>query len=309
MPTSESRVRQIVGYLKDHGVDQTEEQFGLSRSTIRRYQRQAKHLEDHVESYNVPRILLFDLETSPMECYTWGLFKQFLTPDKIIRNSAILTWSAKWLMGDRIFSDRVTVDDARNREDHTIVSSMHEVFNSADIIIGHNFAHFDKKVANTRFILNGFGKPSPYQIVDTYKEAKKHFRFPSNRLNYVSKLLAGKEKLDTSFSLWTRCVNGDDSAIDEMLRYNKQDVRILEEVYLELRPWITSHPNLGLYYDDISDRCPNCGSTGLNNDGYYYTPAGRYRSKKCNECGAYGRERCQDLTTDQRKELRRSQAR
>ena len=185
---------------------------------------------------------------------------------------------------------------------------MHKLFDEADIIIGHNMKNFDKKVANTRFILNGFDKPSPYQIVDTYKEAKKQFRFPSNRLNFISQLLSGEEKLDTSFELWERCVNGDSSAIEDMLEYNMQDVRVLEEVYLELRPWITSHPNLGLYYDDISDRCPNCGSKSLNEDGYYYTPAGKYRSKKCQECGAYGRERCQDLTAEERRELRRAQA-
>lgn len=306
MPASQGRAKEVTTYLQHHSMEETCNKFNISRSTARRYRRQATGDEKEISA---PKILLFDLETSPMECYTWGIHKRHIGEHKIKKDSAMLSWAGKWLMEDKIFSWRVDPDQAHKRDDKEICVKLREMLDRADIAIAHNLKGFDKKYANTRFILNNLDPPSPYNVVDTYRAAKKSFRFPSNRLSYLSYLLTDEEKMDTSFDLWKECVDGDsEEALDNMMTYNQQDVRALEEVYLQLRPWITSHPNLGLYFDDISNRCPNCGSQELDPQGYYYTPAGKYQSLKCTKCGAYGRERKQDLTAEERENLRRSRA-
>lgn len=299
------RLERIVSYSEEFGVDEASDKFGLAVTTIKRYRRKAREEGIVTKTYSNPKILLFDIETSPMEFYGWRTGKQYVSENNIIENSAILTWSGKWLMDDEIFTHQVSVPEAVNREDMSVVRELHKIFDDADILIAHNCDRFDKTKANTRFIMNGFSPPSSYQTVDTLKVARKNFNFPSNKLDYLSKLLIGDEKLDTSFSLWKRCVTGDKSALDEMLEYNKHDVEILEEVYLELRPWIKSHPNLGLYYDDLQERCPNCGGANLIEKGHYYTAAGRYQSKRCEDCGAYGRDRCHDLSQEKRASLKR----
>jgi len=73
----------------------------------------------------------------------------------------------------------------------------------------------------------------------------------------------------------------------EMLSYNDQDVILLEDVYVKLRPWIKSHPNMNLYTED--NVCSNCGSRRIINTGTYRTNVNEYLSEQC-ECGAWSRK-------------------
>ena len=66
-------------------------------------------------------------------------------------------------------------------------------------------------------------------------------------------------KMDTDFELWAQCMQGNDSSLEYMEKYNRYDVELLEEVYLKLRPWIKSHPNVGLYMETEESVCANCG--------------------------------------------------
>ena len=91
--------------------------------------------------------------------------------------------------------------------------------------------------------------------------------------------------------------------------YNKEDVGLLEETYLWMRPWMNSHPNIGLYMDLKESVCSHCGSIDLKNDEYYFTPAGKYATVRCNSCGAIGRYRTSALTLNESKLLTRSTAR
>ena len=88
-----------------------------------------------------------------------------------------------------------------------------------------------------------------------------------------------------------------------MERYNRHDVVLLEEVYIKIRPWIHSHPNLGLYVDSKTPVYSNCGSKSIDKtDKFYYTMAGKYELYRC-ECGAYIRVRSSSVTKEQRERL------
>lgn len=291
MPAGKERIADILSYLKVHGEAKTLAQFGISAETLRRYERLAKQEDLIVTEYKIPKILLFDLETSPLEVYSWGVYNQFINPEFVIKDTALLTWAAKWLCQEEVFFGKVSTKDAANRIDKSIVKPLWNLIDEADIIIAHNLRGFDEKVANTRFILNGLDRPSPYRIIDTLFECKKNFRFTSNKLDYVNNKLGIGRKIETSFNLWRRCINGDAQALEEMLKYNIQDVYALEELYFELRPWIKSHPNLALYYDDCNGRCSNCGSKHLEEGGLYTTNVNVYKAVRCKDCGAYMREK------------------
>ena len=50
----------------------------------------------------LPKILLFDIETSLMEVYVWGLYKQFISHNNIIKDKDgnektwfVISWAAK----------------------------------------------------------------------------------------------------------------------------------------------------------------------------------------------------------------------
>jgi len=251
------------------------------------------------------KILLFDIETTPMEVYVWGLFgNKYIQHGNVIKDWNVLSWSAKWLCDSGIISDIQASKEAMNRYDKRVLGGIWVLINQADVVIAHNGDKFDLKKLNTRFHMNGFLPPSPYQSIDTLKVAKRNFAFSSNRLDYLGQIMTNKGKISTNFQLWTDCLRGDPKALHNMLEYNEEDVRLLEEVYLELRPWIKSHPNVGVYMD--GEVCPSCGSDDVHaNGGYYTTMANRYESYRCDDCGALSRKLQSELSVHDRKKLMR----
>jgi len=251
----------------------------------------------------LPKILIVDVETSPLEVYVWSLFKQHVGEWQIIKDKSLLSWSAKWLFDSNIYSAKVTTKEAINREDSSIILSIWKLLDQADVIVAHNAVSFDNRVLNARFLLNGLPPPSPYQIIDTKKIAMKNFAVSSWKLNSLAGYFDLDNKISTTFELWKRCVTGDASALIEMETYNQKDVKILEEVYVILRPWIKSHPNCGLYVDAVDPICPNCGNSNLTWGGFYYTMVGKYKTFRCNNCESIGRSRFTEIEKGKRKNL------
>lgn len=252
---------------------------------------------------NMPKILIFDIETAPMEIYTWGLGKQHPTIGQVIKDWSLLTWSAKWLFESEVYSSRVSTEEAIDRDDSSIIAGLWNLMDEADILIGHNAQGFDVKKSNLRFMLNGLLPPSPYRVIDTLTHSRKIFNSSSFKLDYLNKIFGNETKIKTEFELWKRCVTGDGSALEEMEIYNRGDVVITEELYLTLRPWMKGHPNIGLYINTDETVCTNCGNENLIWGGHYYTPAGKYKSFRCNNCGAIGRSRLSDLDKETRARL------
>jgi len=257
-------------------------------------------------------VLILDIETSPLEVYTWGLYKQRINPCNVIKDWAVLSWAAKWLCDSKIHSGVVTPFDATNRDDRTIITALWKLVDEADIIIAHNAKRFDIKKINTRFIVNGLKPPSPYQVIDTLVEARKTFAFSSNKLDYINETLGLQRKLDTNFNLWRRsiepCAEEQLEALNEMLTYNKSDVTALEELYFMLRPWIKSHPNMAAYIDAPEVMCPACGSNNIKHCGFYHTQVAEYEAFRC-ECGAICRARISEFSPEKRASLRVSTVR
>lgn len=240
-----------------------------------------------------PKILLFDIETSPMEVYVWGLkYNNYISPENVIKDFSVLCWSAKWLFGKDVMGEKVSPEEAQERSDKTILKSMWELLDEADVVITQNGKKFDIPKLNARFLKEGFPPPMYYQSVDTKEVMVKNFGFSSNKLDYVNQFLGIEGKSEMVFEDWLNCLKGGsvaEEALTKMSDYNKKDVLIMEELYLRLRPWIPSHANLGIYADTDKNCCPNCMSTFLSWDGMYATPLGLYEAFRCVECGAIGR--------------------
>ena len=231
-------------------------------------------------------ILIFDIETAPSLGYVWGKYDQ--TVLKFDKEWIMMSFSAKWLSEKKITT--LALPDfpgyKKDKEDDKhLVKKLWELFDKADIIIAHNGDNFDIKKANARFLAHKLGAPSPYKTVDTLKIAKKYFSFTSNRLNDLGEKLNLGVKAETGgFKLWLDCMAGNASAWRKMKIYNKQDVVLLEKVYLALRPWMSSHPRVSKSADGI---CPVCGSSKVQKRGFNYTRYYKYQRYACNDCGAW----------------------
>jgi len=230
------------------------------------------------------KIAVCDIESAPNKGFYWQPFKTNIRYNQQIEDTFMLSWSAKFLNSSKVFGDIITPKEVLEKDDKRISKSLHDLFNEADILIAHNGDRFDIPYANTRFILNGLKPPSPYQSIDTYKIAKRKFRFTYKNLDGLARFFGLKGKIDTDFELWKDCYNGVPKGLRKMFKYNKQDVRVLEEVYLLLRSWAPSHPNI---VENTEKKCHVCGSSNLKAEGYYYTPSGnKYKTYQC-ECGAF----------------------
>jgi hypothetical protein len=128
--------------------------------------------------------------------------------------------------------------------------------------------------------------------VDCLKEVKRMFRFQSNKLDFVAQALdIGAKASHEGFELWVKCMDKKDSdhlgAWRRMEKYNRQDVKLLEELYTKLRPWIEKHPNLGAYEDIPA--CPKCGSEKKQQRGWAVTAMMKYPRYQCMSCGGWFR--------------------
>lgn len=311
MNVKDETIINVATYANTQGIEKAASNFGLTQESVGRYLREARNRGlvdgDSGSFMKLPNILVLDIETAPLEAGVWGLWKQNVYIDQIYSEWFMLTWAAKWLFDSEVFSDRLTGEEALAEDDKRICESLWKFMDHADIVIAHNGDKFDIVRVNTRFLLNSLQPPSPFQSIDTLKVAKKNFGFSSNKLDFIARALGLEGKTDAGgFLTWRNIVKqGDEESLVLMEDYNKQDVLVLEEVYVKLRPWIKSHPNLSLYYEDIGTRCPSCGSEDLTwEEGkFYVTPMNKYSAVRCRECGAVGRSRSSALTTQQRSSL------
>lgn len=270
------------------GKGKLSKRFKCSPEDIIRARREAKNF-----TRNIPKILLFDVETAPMKAFVWSRWNQNISLDATISEWFMLCWSAKWLYSESTINCKLTSEEAINEDDSRIVKELWNLINEADIVVAYNGRRADVKWMNTRFIIHGLNPPKPYFIVDPCEIARKTFGFSSNKLDALAGYFNIPHKMDTNFQLWKDAVNGVQKAIDYMSIYCSKDVDILEEVYIIMRPWITRHPNMGNLLSSTTPRCSICASEQLEliPDKYYYTSVGRYNLYRCKSCGAVSRGR------------------
>jgi len=259
-----------------------------------------------VKDASFPKILIFDIETTPLLASIWRLKTDYVQPNMLeVNNWYLLSWSAKWLMDNEMMHDALTPEEIANEDDYRVSQSIWELIDKADIVISHNGINFDHKLLNMRWLLHGLPPPGFYRVIDTYRSAKTLFNFPSHKLDFIAKQLGLGGKLDhEGFEMWRKSTNGDQGALDKMVQYNDQDVRILEDVYLIIRPWIKNHPNLGVFIESETPVCRVCGSTEMyllpGQD--YTTNLSKYETLRCT-CGALNKRRTQKLSKEIRKSL------
>lgn len=285
-----ARIEQVLQYCNENGETDTCQHFNINIESLHRYQRKARFYET-----KQPKVLLFDIEATPLTVKTWHTGKQRISFDQIMEEWFLLSYSGKWLFDSKVFGSVLTPDEVLHKDDFRITKEIWRYFDQADVIIAHNGNGFDIPKSQTRFLAHKLAPPSPFQTIDTLLIARKNFRLSSNKLDYIGQLMLNERKLHTEYSLWLRCLEGDPQALSDMLTYNKQDVLLLEDIYVLLRPWVKNHPNMGIFMEAHEPSCPNCGSTDIKECGYYTTSVNRFLAFRCNSCGAVCRSRKSDV--------------
>lgn len=227
-----------------------------------------------------PRILFYDIESTPNVGYVWGKYEQNVLAYQ--KERELLCVAYKW-QGD---SEVKTFDRRGQKTDKRLVQKLHKLLSSADIVVAHNGDSFDAKISKARMLFHGLKPLKRLVSVDTKKAAKSYFAFNGNSLNDLSGFLRLGEKVKNGgFDLWLGCMANDPKSWETMLKYNKQDVVLLEKVYDKLLPWIENHPNISVLLKGDRSGCGTCGSTNVRKEGIYVTATSSFQRMSCNDCG------------------------
>lgn len=224
------------------------------------------------------KLLFFDIETTPLISYTWGTYDQ--TVIEVMEEWYLLCFSYKW-QGKSVKAEKLINGKKTERE---LVVKMWKLLDEADVVVAHNGRKFDVKKVNAKFLEYGLDVPSPYKIIDTLTEARKYFALTSNKLDSIGKYLGvGRKVKHPGFEMWKGCMENEDKWWKLMIKYNKQDVLLLEKVYQKLLPWITQPTAL---WSKVP--CPHCGSPETQNRGKATTGGGKTRKRhQCTDCGKW----------------------
>lgn len=247
------------------------------------------------------KILFLDIETAPNTVHVWGLRKQDVSIKQIINSGYTLCWAAKWQDKKTIIFSSL-LETTKRRMLHKV----HKLIDEADAIVHYNGTRFDIPKLNWEFLKCGLEPPSPHFNIDLYLACRKKFNATSLKLDFVvNELGLGGKVNHKGHQLWIDCMGlagvtqqAYQKAWGLMKRYNKQDVTLIERLYIKLLPWISQHPNYNVYNDDGVTVCINCGSLKIQRRGLYRTRAGTYQRFCCNICGKWMRGRFTQLSSE-----------
>ena len=242
-----------------------------------------------LENLNLGRVkrLFFDIETSPMVVYSWRIgWKINLSPDNIIEDWKVICISYKWEHEDEV---RHFVWDAEKKCDKEVLRQFIEVANLADELIAHNGDKFDIKKIRTRCIYHRIPMFPTYRTLDTLKKARSGFNFNSNRLDYIARFLGVGAKVEhEGFTMWKKCMEGDEDALKAMVHYCDGDIVVLEDVFTVMQNYITQNTNTAVASGGYKYQCPSCGSDHVHLHKNSITPKGTIqRMMQCDSCN-YG---------------------
>jgi RNase P subunit RPR2 len=233
------------------------------------------------------RRLFFDIETSPNLVLSWRAgYKINIDYENIVKERAIICAAWKWAGSKEI---KAAAWD-QNQDDKDLLGAFLNDAHQADELVGHNGDKFDLPWIKTRCLFHGFQTFPRYKTIDTLAWARRNFYFNSNRLNYIGQYLGVGGKIKTEFGLWKDVVLRDDrKKLAQMVKYNKRDVVLLEQVYNKLAGHVAPKTHVGVLNGLEKWTCAHCGSEDvIVNKTRRVTAAGTIQKQMlCQDCGRY----------------------
>lgn len=242
-----------------------------------------------------PRILFYDIETSHNVVAKFSLREEYVNHNNILQERYVICAAWKWLGEKRIHAVAINDFPAYRKQPHNdrhVIETLNTVLASADVIVAHNGNRFDFPWIAGRALKHELPPLPPIPSIDTLKIARRMFSLNSNRLDYLGNYLGLGGKTNTPPGLWIDVLKGDEKAIRTMVRYNKRDVELLEQVYLKLRPYAPEHFNAQLVTH--VEGCPRCGSDKVQSRGWHASLTQKYRRFQCTACKGWFRSRTAD---------------
>lgn len=233
---------------------------------------------------NKPKILFYDIETTPLKAYIWGLGKQ------VVRHQQLVSDSQQWgiICITYCWNDSKAAQciDWGYDEQNTarVIQEFDAIIKTADHIIGKNNKSFDDKMLNTARMFHDL-PPMPdwmRHTDDLEQQMRRYLRLPSYSLDYISEQLGLGGKIKMEFQDWIDIVEKTDNglkAFNKMCKYGKKDVADTRNLWNKLSSHFEPKFNANI------NACTNCGSFKKKKAGIYYNSLGAQQRYMCTNCG------------------------
>ena len=229
--------------------------------------------------------LVFDIEVSPAIYWLWrGGYGINVPTSNLIEEPRVICVSYRWEGEKKV--QHIQWD--KKQCDKALLKAFIPIMQEAGTLVGHNSDGFDIKWLRTRCLYHRLPCPPDFVTIDTWRQAKKHFRLQGNGLKYIARFLRLKEgKIETeeNAGLWKKVVfEKSPKAMKEMLRYCDRDVNVTTEVFEAFVPYTSVVGNRGQSMCD----CPHCGSNDTHWSKERISAAGASKTQfQCYKCGKY----------------------
>ena len=239
-----------------------------------------------------PRILYYDIETTPLMAYVWRCGKQVVRHPQLVKGQDtynIICITYCWNDGKPA---KALTWDYKTQDCTQMIEQFDKIIQQADITIGKNSDSFDVKHINTQRMIAGLpGLPEWSMYTDDLqKQMKKHFYLPSYTLDYFSEMLGLGGKIKMEFADWIHIVEqtrGEGKKrFEKMVTYGKKDVEDTRAIWEHCEKHFTPRFNTAILNGGHS--CKTCGSNNIRKNGTRFTGTTKYQSFYCNDHGGYG---------------------
>ena len=99
------------------------------------------------------KILLFDIENSPIVTYAWSIHGEPMHSTKFVKKDwYVMCWAAKWLGEKKVLRSALPDDDSydyKKPDDKKVLKRLWDLLDEADIVVAHNGNKFDRRKANS----------------------------------------------------------------------------------------------------------------------------------------------------------------
>lgn len=226
------------------------------------------NLKDSFIKSKMQNVQFLDIETSLIDARIFRPGQQFLGAHQTTSYTRLLTvaggtmydlYTKKdkgiWSFSNHHDKKRFKKDP---HDDTFVLKRLWDILDKAHVIVAHN-GRFDKGWILGRFVQMGWKLPSKFSLVCTYKGLH-GFNFTSKKLDRLSRQLMGTSKINTTVDLWMRCAEGDASAFEQMLEYNKGDIYdTLYKVYIRTCAYYPDYCVDMVNYDSFTSQCKVTG--------------------------------------------------
>lgn len=243
--------------------------------------------------HGLPKILFYDIETSPLQAWVWSLGKQ------VVRHGQLVDGYSRYgiICITYCFNDgkpaKAIVWDFEKQDSDRVVKEFDELIRKEepDVIIGKNSDRFDNKHLNTirmYYDLPPFPEFMDYTD-DLEKQMRKYFYLPSNTLDYFSAQLGLGGKIKMEMQNWIDIVTRDPKkgpiALNKMVRYGKKDIVDTRQLW----EYCVKHfkPKFNAATKQALRACVTCGSQCITRNGTRVAGKTLYQNYYCSTHGGY----------------------